>query len=118
MVENRSMSSASPIADAYRRSRSLASAFITIQSRSPRNEPPQPRRLDLPAGRERRQRLRRADPAAGRRRLDLADHPQHLVQRRAAERLAGDRRAAGEQLVEDHAEGVDVGAGVHVQRIE
>ena len=30
------MSSARPIAESYRRSRSLASAFITIQSRSPR----------------------------------------------------------------------------------
>ncbi len=32
---NRSMSLARPIAESYRRSRSLASAFITIQSRSP-----------------------------------------------------------------------------------
>ena len=37
---NRSTSCASAIADSYRRCRSLASAFITIQSRSPRTNRP------------------------------------------------------------------------------
>ena len=76
--------------------RSFASAFITIQSSSPRTNRPSCSRLHLPVGRDARQRLRRAQPAARRRRLLLADHPEHLVERRLLHRLARDRRAAGQ----------------------
>ena len=83
------------------------------------HQPRQPRRLDR-AGWRRGVgsasdvliRLRR------RRRLVLADHPQHLVERRLPDRLAVDRRRAGQQLVEDHAQRVDVAPGVDVQRVE
>ena len=55
------------------------------------------------------------DPGAGARRLVLADHPPHLVQAGAAEGLLVERRGAGQQLVEQHAQRIDVAAGIDVQ---
>ena len=89
---NRSTSLANPLAVSYRRSRSFASAFITIQSSSPRTNRPSFAgsvwRLAATLGFD----VGRAQPAARRRRLLLADHPQHLVEGRLLERLA--RRSA------------------------
>ena len=79
----------------------------------------EPPRVGPPPGRDGRERLPQgAEPRAGLRRLLLADDPPHLVERRLAERLAVERRAAGQQLVEQDAQGVDVAAGVHVGRRE
>ena len=82
------------------------------------DEPAQAAGLGLPAGGQAGQGVGVAQAAAGRGRLDLADHPEHLVQGRPLERLAADRRRSGQQLVEDHPQGVDVGPGVHVQGVE
>ncbi len=56
----------------------------------------------------------RGEAGRGARRLALADEPAHLVGRRAVEGLLRQRAHAGEELVEHHAERVDVGAGVDV----
>ena len=82
------------------------------------HQPRQPRRLDVPVGGQARRCLRCADPARRRRRLDLADDTQHFIKGRSLDRLAGNRRRAGQELVEDHAQGVDVGPGVDVQRVK
>ncbi len=50
------------------------------------------------------------------RRIDLADDPPDFIQARAGHRRRVDRRAAGEQFVEQHAEAVDVAARVDVER--
>src|SRR5262249_56161644 len=72
-------------------------------------------RRRLPPGRDRRQRLQRlAQPGAGPGRLLLADPPQGLLQRRVPQLLRRQRRRAGEQLVEEHAQRVDVAARVGV----
>ena len=52
-----------------------------------------------------------AQPRARPRRLLLADHPQHLQDRRLLQPLAVQRRRAGQQLVEQHAQAVDVASG-------
>ena len=57
----------------------------------------------------------RAQPRARLRRLLLADDPPHLVVRRLAQPLLVERRRAGQQLVQQHAQAVDVAARVHVQ---
>ena len=107
------------MADSYLRFRSLASAFMTIQSRSPRTN-----RLSL-AGSVWRvaatggQRLGGgADAAAGGGWLDLADQAQHLVDSGLAEGFWPDRGTAGQEFVEDGAEGVDIGAGVEIESVE
>ena len=53
---------------------------------------------------------------AGALRLHLANHAQHLVHGVLLERGEGDGRAAGEQLIQDRAQGVDVAARVDVWR--
>ena len=78
--------------------------------------PLQLRRLDVAARRDARQGLRRAHLGARPGRVDLPHHPQHLQERPPLELLRIDRRRAGQQLVEDHAERVDVGPGVDVHR--
>ena len=76
----------------------------------------QPGRLDLALGRDRRQVLSRLrKPRARLRRLLLADPPQDLGEGRLAQRLALQRRRAGQQLVEQHAQRVDVGPRVDVE---
>ena len=57
----------------------------------------------------------RADARAGSRRLLFADHAADFVEPRIFELLAVERRAAGEQLVEQHAQRIDVAARVDVQ---
>ena len=74
------------------------------------------RRLRVPLGRDRRQRvLRLRQPGARPGRLLLADDAADLVVGRLLEPLLGERRRAGQQLVQEHAERVDVAAGVDVQ---
>ena len=91
---------------------------MTIQSRSPRTNRLSRVGLDLAAGGD-----------AGSvsevliRLLGVGGSTSRIIRsissmRRLLERLALDRRAAGKQFVEDHAKGVDVGAGIHVERIE
>ncbi len=82
------------------------------------DQPRQPRRLDVPGRGDAQQRSGRLDTGRRRRRFVVANQPQHLVQGRPLQRLPRDRRRAGQQLVEDHAQGVDVGPGVDVQRVE
>ena len=82
------------------------------------DQPAQPRRLDMPVCRQALQSLGGADPARWRRWFFLADHPEHLVQRCPLERVASDRRAAGQDLVKDDAECVDVGSGIDVEGVE
>ena len=78
-------SAAKSLAVSYRRSRSFSSAFITIQSSSPRTARSEPPRVGLALGRDGRERLaQRAQPRARPRRLLLADDPPHLVERRLA----------------------------------
>ena len=108
-----------PLAVSYRRSRSFARAFITIQSSSPRTNRPSLRRLGLPVGRDARRRLRRAQPACSASAAPARGSA--AASRRSAAFLTVsrvERRGAGQQLVQDHAEGVDVGPGVHVQGVE
>ena len=56
-------------------------------------------------------------PAAGTRRLVFADDPPHLVEAGFAERLLVERRRAGEQLVEQHAQRIDVAAGIDAELV-
>ena len=75
-----------------------------------------PTGIGLAIGRDRGERLAQgAQPRAGPRRLLLADDPPDLVESRLLEGLLVERRGAGQQLVEEHAQGVDVAAGVDVQ---
>ena len=78
----------------------------------------QPRRFRPAVGGQRRQALRRAQLRARFRRLLLADHPQHFQHAGLGQRLAGKRRAAGQQLVQEHAQRVDVAAGVDVELVD
>ncbi len=82
------------------------------------DQPGKLHRLAMPASGDRGKRLGSADPAGRRRRLDLADQPQHLVQRRTLERVSLDRRRAGQKLVKNHAQGVNIGTGVDIERVE
>jgi len=92
-------------------------AFMTIQSSSPRTRTPSlagsVRRLVATSGRVRADWGESRGGLGG---LDLADHAAHLVIRRRAERAPVERGGAGEQLVQEDAQGVDVGAGVDVER--
>ena len=54
----------------------------------------------------------------GRWRLDFFDQPQDFLEGGVFELLLFERRGAGEQLVEDDAEGIDVGAGIDVEVVE
>ena len=76
----------------------------------------QPGRLDAPVGGDVRQGFGRAQLRARPRRIDLPHHPQHLQDRPPLELLGVDRRRTGEQLVEHHAEGIDIGPRVDVHR--
>ena len=78
----------------------------------------QSRRFHLPAGGQRRQRLAGTQPRAWPRRLFLADDAADLVPGRFLEPLLLQRRRAGQQLVEQYAQRIDVGAGVDVEVIE
>ena len=76
---------ARPLAVSYRRVRSFSSAFITIQSSSPRTSRVSLRRLGLAAGRDRRQRrLSRSAACSACGGSSSRMMPQHLVERRLA----------------------------------
>ena len=80
------------------------------------DESAQPVGIDLAMGRRGRARFaQRADPRAGLGRLLLADDAADFVERRRAHPLLVERRRAGEQFVEQHAQRVDVAAGVDVE---
>ena len=69
------------------------------------HQPAQLRRLRAAVGRDRGQLLGRAQPRARPRRLLLADDPQHLRRRPPrSSRFLGERRRAGQQLVQEHAQ--------------
>ena len=110
------MSSASAWAVSYRRVRSFSRVFITIQSRSPLTS------LGSSSGLLCRDwatspsvspsvRIR----VEGFRRLGLADDPLHLRVAGLAQRVPGEGRHARQQLVEQHAQRVDVRPRVDVQ---
>ena len=65
-----------------------------------------------------RQRPRLRELRARPRRLDLPDHPQHLQEPGRLQLLPRERHAAGQELVEDRPQGVDVGAGVDVEIVQ
>ncbi len=73
-------------------------------------------RFDVAVGRDVRQCVGGAEPRARSGRIDLAHHPQYLLDRPPLELLRIDRRRPGQQFVQDHAQGVDISAGVDVQR--
>ncbi len=76
----------------------------------------QPPRVTLALDRDGRGALsQRAEPRARAGWLLLADDPAHLVVAHLPQPLPVERRGAGQQLVEQHAQGVDVAARVHVQ---
>ena len=75
----------------------------------------QPGRLRPAAGRDFRQPLRRREPPARLLRLFLANDPQELVDRDLAQPLPLERRRAGQEFVQEHAQGIDVAAGVDVR---
>ncbi len=75
----------------------------------------QRRRLGAPApGHVGRDLAGRGDAGARAHRILLTDDPPDLVEADSAQHLRLEGQSAGEQLVEDHAERVDVGAGVDV----
>src|SRR5262245_24940204 len=65
-------------------------------------------------GWERRTRDQTADPGTWLGRLDLADDPSQLVQRRLAQRVAIERRLARQQLVQEHTQRINVAARIDV----
>ena len=80
------------------------------------HQPRQPGRLGLALGRDRRQGVPRvAQPRARPGRLLLPDQAEDLGERGLLDPLAAQRRAAREQLVQEHAQRVDVAAGVDAQ---
>ena len=74
-------------------------------------------RVEAALDRERRKGLgiQRADALAGTRRLVFADDPPHLVVAGVAQGRAVEGRGAGQQLVEQNAQRIDVATGVDVQ---
>ena len=110
------MSRAKPLAVSYRRVRSFSSAFITIQSRSPRtsfvSRAGSVRRCAASEGRRSPESLSRVEGFGG---------SSSRIRRRISEYAAWrsllllQRRRAGQQLVEQHAQRVDVAARVDVQ---
>ncbi len=78
----------------------------------------QPRRLRPPVGGQRRQAVRRAQLRARFRRLLLADHPEHLQHAGLGQLHAPERRAAGQQLVQQHPQRVDVAPRVDVELVD
>ena len=87
-----------------------------IQSRSPSSALRQAARVHAPVGgRHRGPRAEAADAAAGPRRLVFPERPLDLGEARRTKRLRVEGPFAGEQLVEQHAERVDVRAGVDVE---
>ena len=82
----------------------------------PLQGPLQVRRLDVAAGRDVGERIGRAHLGARFRRVDLADHPQHLQDRTPLELPGIQRRRPGQQLVEDHSQRIDVGPRVDVHQ--
>ncbi len=78
----------------------------------------QPRRLRLPAGSQRGQRLAGTQPQARPRRLFLADDAANLLPGRLLESLLLQRRRPGQQLVEQDPQGIQVRAGVDVEVVE
>ena len=57
-------------------------------------------------------------PRARLRRLLLANDPQHFVKRRLLQPFSLEGRRAGQQLIEQHAQRIDVAAGVDVELVE
>ena len=113
------MSLAKPLAVSYRRSRSLASAFITIQSSSPFTNRPSFAgsvcRLAATLGllSVGTQPARSASAAScSRISRSISSRAAFLIVSRV------ERRRAGQQFVQDHAQGVDVGPRVDVHGVE
>ena len=59
--------------------------------------------------------LERADAVAGAGRLVFADHPAHFVEAGFDQRVVVEGRVAGEQLVEQHAQRIDIAARIDVE---
>ena len=99
----------------YRRVRSFSRHFITIQSRSPRSSLRSRGRLDLTVLGDLADRLAQgAQSLRRRRRVALADHAADLVVAAAAQRLGIEGGRADEQFVEQHAQRIDVAAGIDI----
>src|SRR5262249_26551137 len=62
--------------------------------------------------------FRLGEPSTGLRRLLLPDQPQHLVERAPPHTVPGEWSRTGQELVEQHAEAVDVRARVDVRGVE
>jgi len=77
----------------------------------------QPRRLGPPRRRDLRQVARAREPHAGPRRLLLLDQPHQLAQRSLAQPLPLQRRRAGQQLIKQHPERVNVAPRVHPEGV-
>ena len=72
-------------------------------------------RIALALGRYGRCRLaQRADPRAGLRWFLFADDAAHLVVASLFETILVERRGAGQQLVQEHTQRVDVAAGIDI----
>ena len=94
----------------------LFQAFITIQSNSPRTSW-SAWRAPLSPGRDRRQSVLGVDSRV----LGLGGSSSRMIRRissyAASQSLLVKRRRAGQQLVEQHAQAIDVAARVHVQSV-
>ena len=90
---------------------------MTIQSRSPRSSLRSAGRLDVTVLGDLAGRLAQACSAASTASAArLADHAADFVVAAAAQLLGVKGRRAGEQFVEQHAQRIDVAAGVDVRR--
>ncbi len=76
------------------------------------------RRLRTPRRGDAGFRLRSAESGTRARRFFVADDPKDFIERGQLQPLFLDGRAAGEEFVQQHAEGVYVGARVHVELVE
>ena len=114
-VRYRITSAAKSLAVSYRRWRSFSSAFITIQSSSPRTARAQLRGSALRCAETVVSVVaERAQPRARLGRLVLADDPAHLVEAALRNVSWSNGVVPVKQLVEQHAQAVDVAAGVDV----
>ena len=109
------MSRASPSAVSYRRDRSFSRAFITIQSRSPRTS-----RASRAGSVPRDAAIDAVSSVVASRVLGFGGSSSRIRRRTSVNaasrsRWPLQRRGAGQQLVEQDAERIDVAARVHVQ---